>query len=128
MNSLSDFIVSLCSFILLACFSSYLLSTTSFALSLLVDSFHFSLQFKTCSPFFFLNILFFFFCSTFSPHRTFELKGHSGHQSPFTVCNSRTKEARTKLHEHKRKGVPSFFITLDKPNKNVNIITEDLCV
>lgn len=54
-NFLSGFIVPVCPFILLACFSFYHLSTISFSLSVLVDSF-FSLQFKGF-PFFFLNVL-----------------------------------------------------------------------
>lgn len=49
-NSPSGFIVSLCPFILLACFSFYLL-TISVSIALLVDSFHLSLEFKTRSRF-----------------------------------------------------------------------------
>lgn len=55
-NFLSGFIVPVCPFILLACFSFYRLSTISFSLSVLVDSFFFSLQFKGF-PFFFFNVL-----------------------------------------------------------------------
>lgn len=68
---------------------------------------------------------FFFFLNIFFSRRMFELKGH---QSPFTVCYSTAKKGKTKVQEPKGKGVPGFFITLDKSNTNVNVITKDTCM
>lgn len=42
-----------------------------------------------------------------------------------------TEEAKNnnnKVQEQKGKGVPGFFIPVDKPNKNVNVITKALCM
>lgn len=37
-----------------------------------------------------------------------------------------TKEAKNKVREQKGEGMPSVFVTLDQPNKNVTVIIKDV--